>query len=75
MERGLRARLPDRPAHQARHWRSRHLARVGEPLPLTASVLEMLTALGAGGHEEEDHGGLLQHSEQLASTRLERKQS
>jgi hypothetical protein len=35
----------------------------------------MLTALGAGGHEEEDHGGLLQHSEQLASTRLERKQS
>jgi 2-hydroxy-3-oxopropionate reductase len=48
---------------------------VGAPLPLTASVLEMLTALKAGGHEKEDHSGLLQHYEQLASTRLERKQS
>ena len=31
---------------------------VGVPLPLTAAVLEMLTALKADGHEREDHSGL-----------------
>jgi len=46
---------------------------VGAPLPLTAAVLEMLTGLRAGGHEKEDHSGLVQHYEQLANTRIERK--
>ena len=45
---------------------------VGAPLPLTASVLEMLTSLQAAGHETEDHSGLVQHYENLASTRLGR---
>jgi 2-hydroxy-3-oxopropionate reductase len=43
---------------------------VGVPLPLTAAVLEMLTALKADGHEGEDHSGLVQHYEALAKTRL-----
>jgi 2-hydroxy-3-oxopropionate reductase len=48
-------------------------AEVGAPLPLTAAVLEMLTGLQAGGHEKEDHSGLVQHYEKLADTRIERK--
>jgi len=45
----------------------------GVPLPLTAAVLEMLTALKATGHGYEDHSALVQHYEQLAGTRIERK--
>jgi 2-hydroxy-3-oxopropionate reductase len=43
---------------------------VGAPLPLTASVLEMLTSLTAHGHAGDDHSGLVQHYESLARTRL-----
>jgi 2-hydroxy-3-oxopropionate reductase len=43
---------------------------VGVPLPLTAAVLEMMTALKAAGHGRDDHGGLLRHYEALASTRI-----
>ena len=43
---------------------------VGAPLPLTAAVLEMMTALRAAGHEGEDHSGLVQHYESLAQTSL-----
>ena len=43
---------------------------VGAPLPLTAAVLEMFTALKAAGHETEDHSGLVQYYEKLASTDL-----
>jgi 2-hydroxy-3-oxopropionate reductase len=43
---------------------------VGVPLPLTAAVMEMFTALKADGHEREDHSGLVQHYEALAQTRL-----
>ena len=43
---------------------------VGAPLPLTAAVLEMLTALKAAGHDREDHSGLVQHYESLAQTSL-----
>jgi 2-hydroxy-3-oxopropionate reductase len=43
---------------------------VGVPLPLTAAVMEMFTALRADGHEREDHSGLVQHYEALAQTRL-----
>jgi 2-hydroxy-3-oxopropionate reductase len=44
--------------------------QVGSPLPLTAAVLEMLTALKAGGHEKEDHSGLVQYYEQLGGARI-----
>jgi 2-hydroxy-3-oxopropionate reductase len=43
---------------------------VGAPLPLTAAVLEMMTALKAAGHDGEDHSGLVQHYESLAQTQL-----
>ena len=43
---------------------------VGVPLPLTAAVLEMMTALKAAGHGRDDHSGLLRHYETLASTRI-----
>jgi 2-hydroxy-3-oxopropionate reductase len=43
---------------------------VGVPLPLTAAVLEMMTALKAAGHGRDDHSGLLRHYEALASTRI-----
>lgn len=48
---------------------------VGAPLPLTAAVLEMMTALRADGHESDDHRGLVQHYERLVRTTLERSQS
>ena len=48
---------------------------VGAPLPLTAAVLEMLTALQADGHEGEDHSGLVQYYENLAKTSVERTAS
>ncbi|HEY5788825.1 MAG TPA: 2-hydroxy-3-oxopropionate reductase [Microlunatus sp.] len=43
---------------------------VNAPLPLTAAVLEMMTALRAAGHERDDHSGLIQHYESLAQTQL-----
>ena len=43
---------------------------VGVPLPLTAAVLEMMTALRAAGHEKDDHSGLVQHYETIANTRI-----
>jgi 2-hydroxy-3-oxopropionate reductase len=48
---------------------------VGAPLPLTAAVLEMLTALKTGGHEGEDHSGLVQYYEALAKTSVARTTS
>jgi 2-hydroxy-3-oxopropionate reductase len=43
---------------------------VGAPLPLTASVLEMFTALKADGHDGDDHSGLVQFYEAVARTTL-----
>ncbi|HJV14267.1 MAG TPA: 2-hydroxy-3-oxopropionate reductase [Propionibacteriaceae bacterium] len=43
---------------------------VGAPLPLTASVLEMFTALKADDHEGDDHSGLVQFYESVARTSL-----
>ena len=43
---------------------------IDAPLPLTAAVLEMMTALKAAGHDREDHSGLVQHYESLAQTSL-----
>ena len=44
---------------------------VEAPLPLTESVLEMLTALDADGHGGDDHSGLVQRYEALAETSVE----
>jgi 2-hydroxy-3-oxopropionate reductase len=44
---------------------------VGAPLPLTASVLEMLTALETAGHGGDDHSGLVQYYETLAKTSVQ----
>ena len=44
---------------------------VGAPLLLTAAVLEMFTALKAGGHEGDDHSGLVQFYESIAGTTLD----
>jgi len=44
---------------------------LGAPLLLTAAVLEMFTALKAGGHEGDDHGGLVQFYESIAGTTLD----
>jgi len=43
---------------------------VGAPLPLTAAVLEMFTALMADGHDGEDHSALVQFYEGMARTSL-----
>jgi 2-hydroxy-3-oxopropionate reductase len=45
---------------------------IDAPLPLTRSVLEMMRTLQESGHGGEDHSGLVQYYEQLASTRVER---
>lgn len=36
------------------------------PLPFTAQLFEVMQALKAGGHMQEDHSGLVQYFEQLA---------
>jgi 2-hydroxy-3-oxopropionate reductase len=43
---------------------------VGAPLPLTAAVLEIMTALRVDGHGQQDHSGLVQFYEELAQTSL-----
>lgn len=45
---------------------------VGAPVPLTAALLEMMTALKVDGHELQDHSGLVQYYEKLANTKLAR---
>jgi 2-hydroxy-3-oxopropionate reductase len=44
---------------------------VGASLPLTASVLGMLTALDTSGHGGDDHSGLVQYYEALGKTSVE----
>lgn len=41
---------------------------VGAPLPLTAAVREMMTALAVDGHEASDHSALVCFYEKLANT-------
>jgi 2-hydroxy-3-oxopropionate reductase len=48
---------------------------IDAPLPLTRSVLEMMRTLQESGHGGEDHSGLVQYYEELASTRIERSES
>ena len=45
---------------------------VGAPVPLTATLLEMMIALQADGHDGEDHSALVRHYEKLAQTRVMR---
>jgi len=45
-------------------------ADVSSPLPLSATVLEMMKALAADGHQSDDHGGLIQHYEAEADVEV-----
>ncbi|MBU7595755.1 2-hydroxy-3-oxopropionate reductase [Metabacillus halosaccharovorans] len=46
--------------------------QVGVPLPLTASVLEMMQALKVEGYDAEDHSSLVKYYEKLANTEVGR---
>ncbi len=43
---------------------------IGSPLPLTASVMEMMQVLKAQGLDQADHGALVQYYEKLAQKEL-----
>lgn len=43
---------------------------LGVPLPLSSSVMEILQALRADGHQKEDHGGIIQFYEKLAHVQV-----
>lgn len=45
---------------------------IGVPLPLTASVMEIMQALKADGMGENDHGSLIRHYEKLAKVEVKR---
>ena len=45
---------------------------IGVPLPLTASVMEMMQAIKVDGMGELDHGGLVQYYEKLAHVEVKR---
>jgi len=45
---------------------------LGVPLPLTASVMEVMQALKADGMGELDHGALVRHYEKLAHVEVKR---
>jgi len=46
--------------------------QVGAPVPLTAAILEMMTALKVDGREVEDHSALVRFHEKLANIELNR---
>lgn len=46
---------------------------VGVPLPLTASVMEMMQALKVEGHGDKDHGGLVLFYEKLAQIEVKKQ--
>lgn len=46
--------------------------QVGAPVPLTAAILEMMTALRVDGRELEDHSALVRFHEKLADIELSR---
>jgi 2-hydroxy-3-oxopropionate reductase len=43
------------------------------PLPLSCQLLEIMHALRADGHVNDDHGGIVQHYEKLAGIEVKRK--
>ncbi|WP_168582399.1 2-hydroxy-3-oxopropionate reductase [Gephyromycinifex aptenodytis] len=48
---------------------------VGVPLPLTAAVREMMTALAVDGYDTSDHSALVRHYEKLANTQVRRDET
>jgi 2-hydroxy-3-oxopropionate reductase len=46
--------------------------KVGAPLPLTSTVMEMMQALKVEGKEENDHSALVQYFEKLAQIEVKR---
>lgn len=46
---------------------------VSSPLPLTASVMEIMQALKADGHEKEDHSSIVKYYEKIANVTVEKK--
>lgn len=42
------------------------------PMPFTSQLFEMMQALKAGGHMEEDHSGLIRYFEQLAGVEVKK---
>ncbi len=47
-------------------------SEVGAPLPLTASVMEILKSLQSEGHGDSDHGAMIQHFEKQAGIEVSR---
>lgn len=47
-------------------------SEVGAPLPLTASVMEIMQTLSKEGLGDSDHGAIVRHYEQLANTEVKR---
>jgi 2-hydroxy-3-oxopropionate reductase len=47
--------------------------QVGAPLPLTASIMEIMQALKVDGFGDSDHGALVRHFEKLAKVEVHRK--
>jgi 2-hydroxy-3-oxopropionate reductase len=47
-------------------------SEVGAPLPLTASVMEILKSLQSEGHGDSDHGAMVQHFEMQAGIEVGR---
>ena len=47
-------------------------SEVGAPLPLTASVMEILKSLQSEGHGDSDHGAMVQHFEKQAGIEVSR---
>lgn len=47
-------------------------SEVGAPLPLTASVMEILKSLQSEGHADSDHGAMIQHFEKQAGIEVSR---
>jgi 2-hydroxy-3-oxopropionate reductase len=46
---------------------------VGVPLPLSASVMEMMQALKVDGHGDKDHCSLALYYEKLANTEIKKQ--
>lgn len=44
--------------------------QVDSPVPLTSQLYEILQALKASGHMEEDHGGIVQYFEDLSKVKI-----
>ena len=68
----VQSRIPNQSAHQgpANVLDTSH--ELGVPLPLTASVMEIMQALKVDGKGDNDHGGLIQYYEKGANIEVKR---